>query len=114
MLPKANRLKKKKEFEVVFKKGKTIKEEFLLAKILQKNKNYKKFAFAVSKKISNKAVVRNKIRRRLSALTEKNFLKIKNGVEILFIANPGIEKASYSDIERVVDIIFKKAKIISK
>ncbi len=65
-LNKKNRLKKKKDFESVFKKGKAVKGNFLFVRYLKNNLGFPRFAFVVSSKVSKKAVVRNRIRRTLS------------------------------------------------
>jgi len=51
MLKKENRLKKKKDFEKVFKEGKSFKNNFLIVKINENNLNFPRFGFVVSKKV---------------------------------------------------------------
>ena len=67
MLPKTNRLTKKKDFENVFKKGKGIKGDFLILRFVGNKTKTCRFGIVVSKKISKKATVRNKIKRRIRA-----------------------------------------------
>ena len=62
-LPKKNRLKKKKDFEEVFKKGKAVRGNFLFVRYLKNSLQFPRFAFVVSSKVSKKAVARNRIRR---------------------------------------------------
>ena len=45
MLPKENRLKKKKDFEKVFKEGQGFKEDFLFLKVVKNNLNLTDLAF---------------------------------------------------------------------
>jgi ribonuclease P protein component len=111
MLPKQNRLKKKKDFELAFKKGKSFKDGFLALRAAQNNLEISRFAFVVSKRVSKKAVVRNKIRRRLSSVAEKEIKNIKNGLDVVFIALPGIEKKEFLEIKATVYALFTKAKI---
>lgn len=65
-LNKKNRLKKKREFENVFKKGKAVKGSFLFIKYIKNELGIPRFGFVVSAKVAKKAVERNKIRRILS------------------------------------------------
>jgi len=58
-----NRLKKKRDFDIIFKKGKVINAPFLFIKFLPSPKSYPRFGFIVAAKFVPKAVVRNKIRR---------------------------------------------------
>jgi len=112
MLPKINRLKKKKDFEKVFKKGRGYKEDFLYLKIIKNNLKNSRFGFIVSNKFSKKAVVRNKIRRRLKALTEIKLAKIKKGIDGVIIVNPGLEINDFWELEERINKLFEKAGII--
>ena len=70
MLKKINRLKKKKDFEKVLRGGKGFKEDFLLFKTIKNNLKTSRFGFIISQKVSKKATVRNKLKRKLSGLIE--------------------------------------------
>ena len=63
---KKNRLKKKLDFENVFKKGKAVNGSFLFIKYIKNKLSVSRFSFLISTKIARKAVERNKIRRILS------------------------------------------------
>lgn len=65
-LNKKNRLKKKLDFEDVFKKGKAVNGSFLFIKYKDNKLGIPRFGFVVSAKIAGKAVERNKIRRIIS------------------------------------------------
>ena len=88
-LPKKNRLKKKKDFEEVFKKGKAVRGNFLFVRYLKNSLQFPRFAFVVSSKVSKKAVARNRIRRLLSETVR---VKLKNiqSTDIIIIADKKI------------------------
>ena len=65
-LNKKNRLKKRLDFEDVFKKGKAVKGGFLFIKYKKNELGIPRFGFVISTKIAGKAVERNKTRRILS------------------------------------------------
>lgn len=114
MLLKKNRLTKKKDFEAVFKNGKTFKQGFLVIKIAKNNLGINRFGFIVSQKISKKANVRNKVKRRLREVVR---LEIKNnnkkeGIDAIFISLSGIEKKSFSEIKEEAIKLLKKSGII--
>jgi ribonuclease P protein component len=112
MLPAINQLNKQKEIDKVFKLGKRLKGDFFYIKIIKtKNKN-SRFCFIVSKKISKKAVVRNKIKRRLRDIIRKILLDMEIGADIIVCASPGIEKKNYKGIEKSVNSLLKIYKII--
>lgn len=111
MLPKASRLKKKKEIERVLKRGKGFKEGFLILKSLKNGLRNSRFAFVVSRKVSKKATLRNKIRRRLSELMRLKIKKIKKGLDLVLLASPGMEKGDLWEIKENIDRLFARAKI---
>lgn len=112
MLAKTYRLKKRKDFESVFKKGERFKEDFLILIKSKNNLNHSRFGFIVGSKVSKRAIVRNKIKRRLRKLVQVRILKIKTGIDVVLIAQPGLENEDFRKIETIIDKIFKKAKII--
>lgn len=63
---KKNRLKKKRDFENIFKKGKSVNGSFLFIKYKKNQLGWPRFGFVVSAKVAAKAIERNKIRRILS------------------------------------------------
>lgn len=70
-LPKQYRLKKKKDFDLVFKKGKTIHDSFLFLKAVRNGQSHPRIACVVSLKISKKAVERNMLRRAINSVSEQ-------------------------------------------
>ncbi len=111
MLPKVNRLKKKKDIEKVFKKGKGLKEDFLFLKFSPNNLKKSRFGIIVSQKISKKATIRNKIKRRIKAIIIQKLPKIKKETDIVLVALPGLETKDLWEIEDVINRLFEKAKI---
>jgi len=110
-LPKTNRLKKKKDVNLVLKTGKTERGKFLIFKFLETNFDKSRFAFLVSKKISKKAVLRNKIKRRMSEIVREEMKKISKRIDGVFIALSGIEKQSFQNIKEEIKRIFQKLKL---
>ena len=108
MLPKIHRLQKTKEIERVFKKGKGVKEDFLILKTTKNDLGKTRFGFVVSQKVSKKANIRNKIKRRLRVVAEKSLKGVEKGRDCLFIALPGMEKKDFREIEKTVERLLKK------
>ena len=113
MLPNKYRLKNKKDFEKVFKKGKSFKEDFLILKIVPNNSNQIRFGFIISQKTSKKATLRNKLKRRISEILRLKIEKMKKGIDAILIALPGIEKKDFWEIEEIVKNLFKKAEVLN-
>lgn len=83
-LNKKNRLKKKRDFEDVFKKGKTVKGSFLFIKYKKNELGVSRFGFVVSIKVAKKAVDRNRIRRVLSEAVGNRINDFKSQDMIIF------------------------------
>ncbi len=113
MLSKLNRLKKKKDIERVFKQGKGFKEDFLILKVVKNNLKNSRFAFVISQKVSKKATLRNKIRRRLRELVRLKIRDIKKGIDLIILAAPGLETKDFWEIEEALNKLFAKAGIYS-
>lgn len=111
MLPKKNRLKKKKEIKRVFQEGKRYKEDFLVLKLTRNNFDVSRFVFIISQKVAKKAVLRNKIKRRLGESVRNKLFEIKIGFDAAIIVQPGFEDKNFQDIEKNVESLFKKAKL---
>jgi len=110
MLPKTNRLKKKKDIERVFKSGQGFKEDFLILKVVRSNFKNSRFALVVSQKISKKATLRNKIRRKLSELVRSKIKRVKKGRDLILIAVPGLEEKDFWEIDETINKLFQTAK----
>lgn len=111
MLPKINRLKKKKDFERVFKEGKGFKEDFIFLKLRPNNLKVSRFSFVVSQKVSKKATLRNKIKRRLKAGVQARLAQIKKGWDGILIANPGIDRKDPQEIRQTIGKLFHEANL---
>ena len=111
MLSQENRLSKKKDFDRVFKKGKSSFDGLLGVKILKDNKQkFSRFGIIVSAKVSKKAVKRNKIKRRIKNIIVKNYIKIPNSKDVIVISLPKIADKKYSEIEKSICAHFRKLK----
>jgi ribonuclease P protein component len=113
MLPKKNRLKNKKDFEKIFKDGKGFKEGFLFLKTRGNNLKESRFGFVVSLKVSKKAVVRNRVKRRLREIIKEKLLEVNPGIDAVLIVRKGIEEEDSSTTKETINSLFKKAKILN-
>ena len=109
MLKKENRLRKNKDFEKVFKKGKSYYSDFLSLKIKENSSKQNRFAFIVSQKVAKRANVRNKIKRRLREIIKKEQEKIKPGWDVVLIAKPGAEKEKFRSLYEETNKLIKDA-----
>ena len=111
MLSQINRLKKKKDIERVLRKGKGLREDFLILKTIKNDLNHVRIGFIVSQKVSKKANIRNKVKRRLRELIRAKLKEIKSGRDIILIVVPGLEKKDFITLKENLNQIFKKANL---
>ena len=114
MLPRENRLKKEKEFEAVFKGGRTFKGEYVLLRYLVNGTDKTKVGFVVSKKVSKLATQRNKIKRRMREITRKRKESIKDGLSIIMVALPRSIGAGYAEMEKDIGNLLDKEGLAKK
>ena len=110
MLAKKNRLTKDRDFDLVFKKGRTIDGKFVFFKLGKNDLQISRFGFIIGKKISKKAAVRNKIKRMLREIIKEKMEKIKPGFDIIVGVRPSIIEKDYQDIKKEVENLLGKSK----
>ena len=112
MLKKENRLRDRKIFEEVLKKGKTFRTKNLFFKILKSaDPNELKFGFVVSLKISKKAVKRNKLKRRMREIVRQEIPKLKKGFWGIFLPQRSALELNFWDLKKEIVEIFQKANL---
>ena len=89
-LPKENRLHTKKDFDNIFKNGRSLRGHFLLIKYTTSDAGFYRIGFVVSAKVASKAVIRNRIKRVLADITQKNkgIIKKDKNIVVLLLKLP--------------------------
>ncbi len=111
MLAKQHRLKRNKDFESTFKKGKAFNGRFLFLKLRRNNLEVSRFGFVIGKKASKKSTVRNRVKRLLREVIGARLKKIKPGFDIIILVKPEIIIKSYQEIEKEVEGLLKKVEL---
>lgn len=86
-----------------FKKGKIISVKFIYSK---ENKNH--FIISISSKIFPKAVDRNKIRRQLKVIADKNLNQFSRPVEMMIFLNKDLKKYNFSELDQDYQFLIKQ------
>ena len=104
MLNKKYRLRKRKDFSFVYRRGEKLRGKYLIVYYL----NYKELAigFSVSKRIG-KAVTRNLFKRRLRNIAYEYIDNFKTG-RYIFIAKDNITEANYQELKEDVNSLLSK------
>lgn len=124
MLSDVFRLKKMKDFEILFAEGKFVSGAIVGAKIWKIDptkypkrgyvQNDLKIGFVASVKHEKKAVGRNRVKRQMREVV-RLLLKdnrIKTGYFIAFLSTPKLFGAEYVDIAQDIESILKKARLL--
>ena len=91
MFPYKNRIRKDRDFENIFKNGKTIKSGFFKIVFLKNNLNINRFAVVINKKASKSAFLRNKIKRIIKNELQNVFIKNRS-LDMVLIVFPNIKE----------------------
>jgi ribonuclease P protein component len=111
MLLKAASLKKTREFQRVFSRGKGFSAGNLLLKINSPNENKIRFGIVISKKVAKQAVTRNRIRRVLKEALRQEQGRIIKGVEAVLVVLPGFQDQGVVEARKALRHLFQKASL---
>lgn len=98
-LPSKYRLSKSREIKEVFKRGKSFSSGFFQVRFIPAAPGLKKLALIVGLKVSKKAVIRNRIKRKISEIVRLNILKIKPGHLIVILVKPQAANEELKNLE---------------
>ena len=104
-------LKKNKDFQIVYRKGKSYANKYLVMYLCPNNMEKNRLGISVSKKVGN-SVVRHRLTRLIREsyrLQEANF---QNGLDIVIIARAGAKGRTYKEIESALIHLGKLHNII--
>jgi len=105
-------LKNKKDFEKVAKSGRPFFARELGFKILKNNLNYNRYGIVVNLKVDKRAVVRNKIRRRIKEIIRLQHSNLSQGFDLMFLTRESVKELKYAEIKEELIKLFKKARIL--
>ena len=90
------------EIEEVFQKGRWRHQEAFSFKLYQNNLSFSRFAVIVSGKVVRRAVVRNRIRRRIMECLRLNYSCFPTGFDIIVIPKPIVFQEKFSEMEKEI------------
>lgn len=95
-----DRIKKKKEFEVVYNNGaRCFSKNFLLI-IARNTTGRSRLGITVTKKVDKRAVYRNLIKRRVREVFRLNRHLLNDTYDIVVVARQNAAEISYSEVQR--------------
>jgi ribonuclease P protein component len=108
MLKKNLRIRKQKEFDFLYRKGKKLRSKYFIIIFVANDIGFNRFAFIVSTKVDKRAVVRNKLKRRMREIIKANYEKIKPNFDFIIIALPQAGKVDFNGLKEDIERFLSK------
>ena len=108
---KAVRLQKNRDYQRVYRRGRSAAMPLVVLIYMPAPGRGKRAGFSVWKKVG-KAVVRNRVRRRLKEVVRLAMPQIRGDVQMIFVARPAAAQASYAQLEQTVYKLLKRCKLL--
>lgn len=109
-MKKRFRVKKEKDFNAIFKEGKSFANRKFVIYRLENNEQHFRVGLSVSKKLGN-AVTRNQIKRRIRHILIEHKDQLVENVDFVVIARKGVEILDYAEMEKNLLHVLKLSKI---
>jgi len=111
MLQKRNRLKKRKQFNYIYRKGRSSHGELLTLVFCGARLRNIKVGFSASKKVGN-SVVRHRAVRLMREAVKPFVVRMAANNNYIFIAKEGITAKHLNDIKRDVEKVLTRARLL--
>ena len=106
-------VKKNHEFRRMYQKGKSSVNSFLVLYIRPNRLGHNRLGVTVSAKLG-KAVVRNRVRRRLREIWRLNDGRLKQGYDMILVARGRSVKSTYAEMEKAYLKAAAELKLLEK
>lgn len=105
------RLRKRKEFDAVFEKGQVLANRLLVLRSVPNDLPHNRYGFITSKRLG-KAVVRNRVRRRLREGVRS--LPTRAGWDVVISARAPAAQADFHKLKAAVANLFTRAGVLAE
>ena len=118
-LPKPHRLKNRQDYRAVYAQGIRRYSPYLTLIVLADRHSGdgclppSTFGISISKKVSKKAVVRNRIKRQLKGAIRTHLKEIEPGWKVVIVVKPRAIECKYEHFLRELEELLKQTKIIN-
>ncbi len=113
MLPAPNRLKKPREISRVFKQGRGVSNPELLVRSARNGNAESRLVVIVSKKVSKRATVRNRLRRQIVGVAQRGWQTVAPGYDIVVTVRADLSAKTAAQLEKLVVEVLTKADLIN-
>ncbi len=114
-MAEVNTLRRQRDFDCLFESGQRYYDKLLVTVVrLRPESDQARVAFIVGKKVDKRAVVRNRIKRRLREAWRCEVSQPSVGADIAFIAQSASAQASYWDLAEVMKAHLAQADLLDE
>ena len=111
-MKKQYRVKKNTEIELIIKEKKYFSNQFFtLYKRKNLETNHFRYAISVGKKIGN-AVVRNKIKRQVTAIIDNLNINLNSNTDVFVIVRPKVKEIDFTKMKLQLEYLFNKQRLL--
>ncbi len=108
-----NVLRRKEDFNRVYKKGKSTGDRYVVIFCLKNDLGFNRISYLASKKVGN-SVKRNRARRLMRESVRTTDFKLEQGYDIIIIARNTINDRKCADVKKSIEAAAKRLKLIDK
>ncbi len=106
-----HRLRKRTDFDAVYRKGRASATKLVALRLLRNHLPYNRYGFSVGKRLG-KAVVRNRVKRRLREGVRS--LTVQPGWDVVISARRPAAAADYHELREAVAGLLSRARILDR
>ena len=110
---KKNVLRRKKDFSIIYNKGKSVGDRYIVLFYRRNNLPYNRLAYLASKKVGN-SVKRNRARRLMKESFRLADLNLPIGYDFILIARNTITNAKCADVKKSLISAFRRTGVMKK
>ncbi len=111
MLPRSYRLTKRKDFQEIYRTGRSVGGKLLSVKFKPNDRGHIRAGVVVSKKAVQKAVARNKTKRRIRQIIRSDIMGSQKGYDLAVVVRRLPEEVSYQELQAEWQQIWSQLKL---
>jgi ribonuclease P protein component len=113
MLPKTHRLRARKDFDRLFRQGRSFGNRMLSGRLRKTDPQAPpRLAFVISAKTAKKAVIRNRARRQLREIVRPLLPSLPRGLDISITIKLPFLSLPFAEKKRVVHELLKRSRLL--
>ena len=111
-MERARRLRKGTEFDTAFAKGTVTGSSLFAVRYVSNESERTRWGFAVGKRLAKRAVVRNRLKRRIREIVRR--LDVAPGYDVVLVARAPALAADHSGLEHGVEQLLQRAGLLGQ